>query len=144
MRTHFWAIIWHLACVTYIINALVVWFDNRVYRIFANRIIRLKSGKNNIYRGFVKKKRKKERNRTWLTNNIDFLFYFFCFNNGTAVLINNFFHKRPIDVLDSKNQPGSVKIQSGYESEALGLTEDVWHQKYENKKGFWKLSIFIS
>ena len=32
-----------------------------------------------------------------------------------------------IDVLDPENQPWSG-------SRALGLTEDVWHQKYENKK----------
>ena len=31
------------------------------------------------------------------------------------------------DVLNPKNKPGSG-------SRALGLTEDVWHQKYENKK----------
>mgnify|MGYP007048724156 CR=1 FL=1 len=37
--------------------------------------------------------------------------------------------RRTIDVLDSENQPGS-----GSRSRALGLTEDVWHQKYENKK----------
>ena len=36
--------------------------------------------------------------------------------------------RRSIDVLDSENQPGS-----GSGSRALGLTEDVWHQKYENK-----------
>ena len=36
--------------------------------------------------------------------------------------------RRLIDVLDSENQPGSG-------SRALGFTEDVLHQKYENKKG---------
>ena len=41
-----------------------------------------------------------------------FVFFIFCV-------------RRSIDVLDPENQPGS---------RALGLTEDVWHQKYENKK----------
>ena len=40
--------------------------------------------------------------------------------------------RRTIDVLDSENQPGSGKIRTG--SGALGLTGDVWHQKYKNKK----------
>ena len=40
--------------------------------------------------------------------------------------------KRSIDVLDPENQPGSGFIRTG--SGALGLTEDVWYQKYENKK----------
>ena len=35
--------------------------------------------------------------------------------------------RRSIDVLDSGNQSGSG-------SRALGITEDVWHQKYDNKK----------
>ena len=39
--------------------------------------------------------------------------------------------RRTIDVLDSENQPGSVQIRTG--SGALGLTGDVWHQKYENQ-----------
>ena len=41
--------------------------------------------------------------------------------------------RRTIYVLDSENQPGSGKIRTG--SGALGLTGDVWHQKYKNKKG---------
>ena len=42
--------------------------------------------------------------------------------------------RRSIDVLDSKNQPGS-----GSGSRTLRLTEDACHLKYENKKeGFWK------
>ena len=36
-----------------------------------------------------------------------------------------------IDILDTENQPGSGKIRT--EFGGLGLTEDVWHQKYENK-----------
>jgi len=40
--------------------------------------------------------------------------------------------RRTIDVLDSKNQSVSGKIRTG--SGALGLTGDVWHQKFENKK----------
>ena len=42
--------------------------------------------------------------------------------------------RRTIYVLDSENQPGSGsgKIQTG--SGALGLTGDVLHQKYNNKK----------
>ena len=52
---------------------------------------------------------------------------FFCFHT--------FGVRRTIDVLDSENQPGSGNIQTG--SEALGLTGDVYHQKYEkNKEGF--------
>ena len=41
-----------------------------------------------------------------------------------------------IDVRDSGNQPGSGSafIQCGSWSRALGFTEDVWHQKHENKK----------
>ena len=34
--------------------------------------------------------------------------------------------------LDPENQPGFGKIRNG--SGALGLTGDVWHQKYKNKK----------
>ena len=45
-----------------------------------------------------------------------------------------FFVRRSIDVLDSENQPGSGKIRTGSESGTLGLSGDVWHQKYENKK----------
>ena len=43
---------------------------------------------------------------------------------------------RSIDALDPENQPGSgsVKIRTGSGSRALRLTENVWHQKYENKK----------
>ena len=37
------------------------------------------------------------------------------------------FVRRSIDALDPENQPGAG-------SEALRLTENVWHQKYENKK----------
>ena len=39
-----------------------------------------------------------------------------------------------IDFLNLKNHPGSGKIQSG--SGALGLKEDVGHQKYEKKNGY--------
>ena len=39
--------------------------------------------------------------------------------------------RRSIDVLDPENQPGSG---SEIGSRALRLTENVWHQKYENKK----------
>ena len=44
--------------------------------------------------------------------------------------------RRSIDALDPENQPGSgsVKIRTGSGSRALRLTENVWHQKYENKK----------
>ena len=46
--------------------------------------------------------------------------------------------RRTIDVLDSENQPGSgsakIRTGSGTGSGALGLTGDVRHQKYENKK----------
>ena len=42
--------------------------------------------------------------------------------------------RRSIDVLDPESQPGSGFIRTGFGSRALGLTEDVWHQKYENKK----------
>ena len=44
--------------------------------------------------------------------------------------------RRSIDVLDPENQPGSGLgfIWTGSGSRALGLTEDVRHQKYENKK----------
>ena len=34
--------------------------------------------------------------------------------------------------VDPENQPGFIRTGSG--SRALGLTKDVWHQKYENKK----------
>ena len=44
--------------------------------------------------------------------------------------------RRTIDVLDSENQPGSGEIRTG--SGALGLTGDVRHQKYENKKEGFK------
>ena len=40
--------------------------------------------------------------------------------------------RRIIAVLDSENQPRSGKIRTA--SGALVLTEDVWHQKYANKK----------
>ena len=49
---------------------------------------------------------------------------FFCFHT--------FGGRRTIYVLDSENQPGSGKIGTG--SGALGLTGDVWHQKYKNIK----------
>ena len=44
--------------------------------------------------------------------------------------------RRSINVLDSENQPGSGSafIQCGSWYRALGFTEDVWHQKHENKK----------
>ena len=47
-----------------------------------------------------------------------------------------FWVRRSIDALDPENQPGSgsVKILTGSGSGALRLTENVWHQKYENKK----------
>ena len=41
----------------------------------------------------------------------------FCFNTVGA--------RRSIDFINPENRPGSG---------ALGLTEDIWHQKYENKK----------
>jgi len=40
--------------------------------------------------------------------------------------------RHSIEVLDSENQPGPCKILTG--SGALGLTVEVWHQKYENDK----------
>ena len=48
-------------------------------------------------------------------------------DNFKALLfcLHNVGVRRTINVLDSENQPGSG---------ALGLTEDVYHQKYENKK----------
>ena len=48
-----------------------------------------------------------------------FVFFIFCV-------------RRSIDVLDPENQPRSGFIRTG--SRALGLTEEVWQQKYENKK----------
>ena len=47
-----------------------------------------------------------------------------------------FFVRRSIDILHPENQhgSGSVKIWDGSGSRALQLTENVWHQKYENKK----------
>ena len=44
--------------------------------------------------------------------------------------------RRTIDVLDPENQPGSgsFQIRTGTGFGAQGLTGDVWHQKYENKK----------
>ena len=51
----------------------------------------------------------------------------FCFSFGV---------RRTIYVLDSEYQLRSSKIRTG--SEALGLTGNVWHQKYENKKGSFK------
>ena len=44
--------------------------------------------------------------------------------------------RRSIDAPDPENKPGSgsVKIRTGSGSRALRLTENVWHQKYENKK----------
>ena len=53
----------------------------------------------------------------------DFKRLFFCFHT--------FGVRRSIDVLDPENQPGSGKFRTGVG--AKGLTEDVWHQKYENK-----------
>ena len=51
-------------------------------------------------------------------NNLDnFESLIFCFHTIGV--------RRSIDVQDSENQPGSG---------ALGLTDDVWHQKYGNKK----------
>ena len=50
-----------------------------------------------------------------------FVFFIFCV-------------RRSIDVINPENQPRSGFIRTGYGSRALGLTEDVWHQKYENKK----------
>ena len=57
----------------------------------------------------------------FLGNLLVFFFVFFCV-------------RRSIDVLDPENQPGSGKILTWSGSRALRLTEDVWHQKYENKK----------
>ena len=37
-------------------------------------------------------------------------------------------------ILPYQNQPGPVKVWTGFGSRALGITEDVWHQKYEIKK----------
>ena len=42
--------------------------------------------------------------------------------------------RHSIDTLDPENQPGSGKIRTGSGSRALRLTENVWHQKYGNKK----------
>ena len=44
--------------------------------------------------------------------------------------------RRSIDALYQENQPGSGsgKIRTGTGSRALRLTENVWHQTYENKK----------
>ena len=44
-----------------------------------------------------------------------------------------------IDAIDPENQPGSGKIRTESGSRALGLTEDVWHKKYENKKEISKI-----
>ena len=46
-------------------------------------------------------------------------------SNSHLFCFHTFGVRRTIDVLDSENQPGSG---------ALGLTDDVYHQKYENKK----------
>ena len=62
----------------------------------------------------------------------------FCFHTSGV--------RRTIYVLDSENQPesGSVQIRTVSGSGALGLTRDVWYQKYETKKRLIKLSkIFI-
>ena len=42
--------------------------------------------------------------------------------------------RRSIDFLDPKKKPGSGIIRTGSGSRALWLTEDAWHQKYENQK----------
>ena len=59
-------------------------------------------------------------------NNLQVLFYLFII----------FCVRRSIDALDPENQPGSGsdKIWNGSGSRALRLTENVGHQKYENKK----------
>ena len=58
------------------------------------------------------------------------LFYFL-----ELIYISIFLAKRFIDILDPENQPGSgsVKIQTGTGSRALGFTDDVRPQKYENR-----------
>ena len=43
-----------------------------------------------------------------------------------------------IDVLYSKNKPGSVNIQTKSRSGASGLTKDIWHPKHSNKKEGFK------
>ena len=50
--------------------------------------------------------------------------------------------RRSIDALDLENKPGSGSAFTQSRSRALGVTEDVWQQKYEKPKR--KLSgIFI-
>ena len=57
-------------------------------------------------------------------DNLQVLFYVFLI----------FCVRSSIDALDPENLPGSVKIRTGSGSRALRLAENVWHQKYENKK----------
>ena len=60
----------------------------------------------------------------WMDVSDDFKSLLSCFHT--------FGVRRTIDVLDSENQHGSGQIRT--RSGALGLTGDVWHQKYKTKK----------
>ena len=53
-------------------------------------------------------------------------------NFKSCFFILPFWCQRSIDVLDPENQSGSLKNRTGFG--ALGFTEDVWQQKYENRK----------